>query len=117
MQQEDKATTTIPKSPAQEFITKVDARDRAVRGFEIAVLFVLVIFNIFSAIRLQNVIDQNQSDALVRSQTASQERQESKDYIKCILLIRYDTPAEKLTTRDGTEAALDACAKSSQPKP
>lgn len=110
MLEADKAKTTIPESPAQQFLARVDARDKMARAAGIAILLALVVFNVFTAIRLQNVIDQNQRDTLEARQANTARQNELKDYIKCVLLIRYDVPAEALTTRDGVEAALDACA-------
>ncbi len=107
---EDKAKTTIPTSPAQEALERVDRRDRLVRAIELFVFTCLVVFNVLIGVGILKVIDQNQKDALVRSEQASLDRKEQKDYIKCVLLIRFDTPPEDLTTRKGVEKALDACA-------
>lgn len=114
MKDEDKATSTIAQSPTQKLLVKVDKRDKLVRTIEIAMLLVFGVFSVFLAIRLQFVIDQNQRDSLRRSHQAQIDRSETKDYIKCILLIKYDTPAEQLTSREGTEKALDLCANSTE---
>ncbi len=107
MQQEDKAHDQIPKSDSQKFIDRVERRDKMVKIFEVIILFGLVAFNVFTVI-------QNQRSALERSAIATQERAETKEYIKCVLLIRFDVPEKELTTREGAEKALDDCAKSSQ---
>lgn len=110
MEPDDKATTTIPPSDAQKFIIKTDRRDKLVRGIEVFILLIVVAFNIFLGVRLNQVIDQNQKDTLVRAAQASQDRDELKGYIKCLVLLRFDVPAEQLTARDGVASALDACA-------
>lgn len=111
MNTEDKATTTIPDSPAQETLRKIDNRDKVLKTAQLAIFFVVAIFNVFIILRLQQVIDQNQRESLARSGVAVQDRKEQKDYIKCVLLIRYDASQEALSTRAGVEAALDRCAK------
>ena len=48
---------------------------------------------------------QTQRDAQVKREVETQE------YIKCIVLLQFDIPAEQLKTRDGAEAALNTCVK------
>jgi hypothetical protein len=59
----DKAKTTIPESPAESFLRQVDRRDKLMRYAEVAILLGLVLFNVFVAARLQQVIDENQRSA------------------------------------------------------
>src|SRR6188768_2739591 len=95
------------KSPSENLLTKMDRRDKAIRALELFILFSLVIFSVFTSIRLQQVVDQNQRGALERAADATRDRQEQKDYIKCIILLRFVVPPEALQTYDGTEEALD----------
>lgn len=37
-------------------------------------------------------------------------QQDNEDYIKCLVLVKFDVPPEQLTTRDGVAKALDDCA-------
>lgn len=113
MDEDQKASTIIPASPQQEALAKIDNRDKLVRAVEITILLFVVAFNIFLGLRIQSVIDQNQRDAKARSEAAQQDRNEQKDYIKCVLLIKFDDPPADLTTKVGTSKALDACAKQS----
>jgi hypothetical protein len=114
MLEQDKPTTTIPESPAQRTLNKIDHRDQFVRAVEIALLIAVVTFNIFLSVRLQQVIDSNQADTL-QARTANIERQQQLEgYIKCVLLIRYDVPPESLTTKEGAAAALDSCASANK---
>ena len=110
MLNEDKATTTIPDSPAQQTLQKLDHRDRFIRTVEIFILILVVVFNIFLGVRLQQVINNNQIETVAARQANIKRQQDLEQYIKCVLLIRYDVPPEQLTTRKGTEAALDKCA-------
>jgi len=61
---------------------------------------------------VQSIIVDNQRSAVEARKTNAQRQTEIKDYVKCIVLLRYDNPT--LTTnspRADTEAALDRCAK------
>lgn len=111
MKEEDKATSTIVKSPSQELIKKVDDRDKLVRAIEVVILLVVVAFNIFLGLRLQSVVDTNRLEAEQRAMTAGGDSNENKRYLKCLALIRFDAPPEDLTTREGMSKALDNCAK------
>jgi hypothetical protein len=115
MHEEDQDKSLTPGTKGEALLQKVDRRDKIVRIIEVAILLLLAGFNIFSAIRLQDVVDQNHDAAIQRSELATRQRQEQKDYIKCVLLIRFDVPPEQLTTREGTEKALDDCAEYTKP--
>ncbi len=114
MNSEDKATTTIPATPAQVKLNQLDRRDKIVRAVELFVLLAVVLFNVFLGLRLQQVIDEN-NRATVEARMANIERQgELKDYVKCVILIGFDNTPEQLATREGTEAALIKCADAKQ---
>jgi hypothetical protein len=81
------------------------------RALLLLLMGVVLVFNVVATIRLQQIINQNQKGALERSAEATRDRQEQKDYIKCVLLIRYVVPPEALQTYDGAEEALDQCAR------
>jgi hypothetical protein len=107
----DKPLLPTHSTPAQHVLQKADHRDKVVHTLEIIVLFAVVLFTIITLVRLQQIIDQNQQSTLEARRINMARQTEIKDYIKCIVLIKYDTPPEDLTTRTGTEAALNACAK------
>lgn len=79
------------------------------RALYIAMLLV-VGFNIFIAFQVQRVVHDHQEITLSARKANIARQEELEDYIKCVLLIRYDVPPEQLTTRNGAEVALDACA-------
>lgn len=112
MREEDKATTAIPKSPAQDLISKVDNRDKLVRSIELFVLACIVGFNIFLGLRLQQVIDQNNQATVEARQQNIARQGDLKNYIKCLSLIRFNEPPVDLTSKQAVSAALDQCAKS-----
>lgn len=114
MDDQDKATTLIPESPAQKTLAKIDARDKVIRLIELTIVFALVIFNLFVGLRLQNVIDQNQAASIERSHEAQADRDSIKSYIKCVLLIRFNNDPSTLVTKQAVSEALDACAKADQ---
>ena len=116
MKEGDKAKTTIPESPAESFLRQVDHRDKLMRYAELSILLALVLFNVFVASRLQQVIDENQRDTIEARKANIARQAETKDYIKCIVLIRFDNAPEALTTREGVETALDVCATKSRPQ-
>lgn len=109
-------TSITDQSPAQSFIKKIDRRDKLVRIIEIVFLVIAISFTIFGLIRIQQLISLSQQETLQRSEKAAQERGETKQYIRCILLIRFDNPPETLTTREGVAKALDNCATESRKK-
>lgn len=109
---DNQPVTEQAKSMAQVTLERIDRRDRVVRTLQTLLVMVVVGLNIFLMIRLQSVIDQNNTAALVRSQQAEQQRTDTQEYIKCVLLIRYDYPPETLSTRDAAQIALDTCATS-----
>lgn len=104
------------QTAGSEFIAKADARDKLVRGIELVILLVVVVFNIFLGLRIQRVIDQNGEQAEQRSQSAQADRAEQKAYIKCIVLLKFDATPEALANRDGLEKALDTCARQTESK-
>lgn len=104
MDEKDKATEQIPRSDSQKFIARVERRDKLVKVFSVILLLALVAFNVY-------VITQNQRAANERAATASIERRETKEYIRCLALLEFDVPASQLKTRDGRARALDNCAK------
>lgn len=114
MNEEDKATTIIPQSPSEGLIEKVDRRDRLVRIMEVGLLFALTLFNVAAVVQTQQIISRNERNTQEARQANIDRQVQMTAYIKCIILIRYDTPAADLTNREGTEAALDKCATSSK---
>lgn len=111
MLDEDKATTTIPDSPAQKMLNKADRSiHRAIIG-GIVMLFVVAALNVFAAVRLQYIIDKNQEDVIQARQANIERQSEQKDYIKCVLLLRFDATPQQLATREGASKALDECAQ------
>ncbi len=61
----------------------------------------------------QTIINNNQAGALQARKDNIQRSDESKGYIKCLLLLKYDRPdITPASSRADTEAALDNCAKS-----
>lgn len=110
MNEDDKAKTIIPQSPSQALIAKVDKRDKLVRIIEVAILMTVVVFNVFVGLRIQTVIDNNNA-ATVQARKDNVEREtQSQQYIKCIVLLRFNTTPMALQTKAGVEKALDACA-------
>lgn len=62
--------------------------------------------------QIQSIINNNQKSTLEARGANVQRQVELKNYIKCILLIRYDNPNLTATSpRADTELALDRCAK------
>lgn len=111
MLDEDKAQSVIPDSPAQKMLKKVDRRSFVAVVFGIGLLLIVTVFNVFTAVRLQYIIDKNQEDTL-QARDANVDRQEElQGYIKCVLLLRFDTTPEQFATREGASKALDDCAK------
>lgn len=98
------------ETETQHLLHKVDRRDKIVRAIEVVILFVLAIVVFVTLLRLQSVIDQNQVNALQARKANIERQKETQDYIKCVLLLRYDTTPEELATRKGAEKALDRCA-------
>lgn len=93
-------------------LRQLETRDRNLRIFQVIVLLGIVMFNIFTAIRLQNVIDRNQANAVEARKSNFARQNEIKSYIKCILLIRYDHPELTQTSpRSEVEQALEECSK------
>jgi hypothetical protein len=95
-------------------LRKLDHRDILMRIVQNVALFVVVAINLLTLMNMQQVIDQNQKSALDRSNQAARERAETKNYIKCVLLIRYDMPEGAVFTREQSSDALDKCAKSTE---
>ncbi len=61
---------------------------------------------------LQEIINSNQRSALEARKANAVRQTEIKDYVKCIVLLRYDNPTLKADSpRTDVEAALDKCAK------
>lgn len=110
MNEEDKATTTIPQSPSQQLLAKVDRRDKLVRIVEITILMAVVVLNIFIGLRIQTVIDSNNKATVQARQDNVERTTQSQQYIKCIVLLRFNTTPMALQTKAGVEKALDACA-------
>lgn len=110
MDNNDKPTTIIEESPAQKALAKIDKRDRLVRGIEIGLLLVVVGFNVFTGVRLQNQIEANNKATIAAREQNIGRQTEIKDYIKCLSLLKFTAPPESLTTKEGVTKALDACA-------
>jgi hypothetical protein len=107
---DDKAAHTLPQSPAQLTLARIERRDKRIATFKIFLLLIVVIFNVLTALRLQQVIDENQAETQ-RAREANIARQdEIKEYIKCVLLIRFDYTPEQLSSKEQVESALDTCA-------
>lgn len=111
MNEADKATTTIPQSPAQETLAKIDKRDQRIRIIELTIVFAMVIINLFVLLRLQQVIDQNNRATIEARQQNIERQNDQKNYIKCVLLIRFNEPPVDLTTKSSVSKALDQCAQ------
>lgn len=100
----------FPETNTQRTLKKIDDRNKRTVIVVIVVLLAATIFGVFLNLKLQQVIDRNQEEAR-QARAANIDRQgEMKNYIKCILLIRFDSTPEALATRGGAEAALNACA-------
>ena len=100
MEDIDKATTTIPDSPAQKLLKKVDRRDKLIRTVELTFLFIALLFNVFIAIKsvqTQQQIQQNQDANIARSQQRSKNLQ---NYLTCVLSL-------PISSRD--KVALQGC--------
>lgn len=110
MNDDDKATTLIPASPAQQFIAKAERRDKVQRSVEVFVLICVVVFNLFIGLRLQQVIDQNNQATVTARQQNIDRQNDLKDYIKCILLVRFNQPPVDATSKAAVSKALDECA-------
>lgn len=92
-------------------LRKLDRRDKNFRAFELFILFALILFNIFVGYILLTSIQRNERNALQARQSIISQQGEIQRYLKCILLLKYDVSSEQLTTRGGTETAIDTCAK------
>lgn len=99
MNEQDKATSIMPETSSERLLKKIERKDTIIRSVQLIVLTFISVFNIFFAVQ---TLDARQANI--------QRQDELKDYIKCILLIRYDSTPEQLATRKGGEAALDHCA-------
>lgn len=98
-------------SPAELKLQKLDRRDRAVRIIEVVILLAFGAFSTLTNVRLQHVIDSNNA-ATVQARKDNIERQEqSQNYIKCIVLLKFSQPPLDPNSRKSVEAALDKCAK------
>lgn len=110
MNEEDKAKTAIPESPAQHKLEKLDHRDKIVRGIELFVLALVVSFNIYLGVSIRQIITSNQA-ATEQARQANIARQDSlKAYVKCLTLLKFEPHPEILQTKDGVSKALDKCA-------
>lgn len=99
------------KTPSEIKLDKIDNRDKLVRAVELIVLAVLVCAQLASTVALQNVINENQKRTVAARAANAQRQQEQKDYIKCIILLKYDAPnLNAQSTRSDVETALDNCA-------
>lgn len=99
-------------SPTEAMLRTVDRRDKLMRAVELVILAALVVFNIFTVFRLQEIINQNQTSTLNARELNINRQAQMERYIKCILLLRYDNP--ELTAqspREEVEMALDKCAQ------
>lgn len=115
---DSRESSIIDKSPSQDFIGKVDRRDKLMRIIEVFMLLVIVLFNVFFGLRLQSVINKNNQTATDSRKTNAQRQNEIQDYIKCVVLIRFDDPPLPATaTREETSKALDECAKKTGTQP
>jgi Na+/H+ antiporter NhaC len=110
MDNDHQPTTIIEESPAQKTLAKIDGRDRVVRMVEIAILAIVVAFNVFTGVRLQNQIEANNKATITAREQNITRQTEIKDYIKCLSLLKFTVPAPDLTTKEGVSKALDACA-------
>lgn len=82
-----------------------------VEALQYILIIAVLIVNIIGIVKIQTVINDNQAQTIVARQQNIQRQQEIKDYIKCLILLRYDNPTLTVnSTRAQTEAALDKCA-------
>lgn len=98
-------------SPGEQKLRRLDQRDMAFRILAIMILLVPTIFNIFSAIQLQRLVKQNRNETLAARRVNFERQDQTQNYIKCILLIRFDYPPTSLTNREGIVNALDDCSR------
>lgn len=59
----------------------------------------------------QMIIQNNQASTLQARKDNITRQNDLKNYVKCIALAPFDVPASELSTRTGSEKALDNCAK------
>lgn len=82
-----------------------------VEALQYILIIAVLVVNIIGIVKIQTVINDNQAQTIAARQTNLQHQQEIKDYIKCIVLLRYDNPTLTVnSTRSETEVALDKCA-------
>lgn len=82
------------------------------------VLVPLVIgVNIFSIFQLRNFVVDNQRGVLVARQDNRRRQEEIKNYVRCILLLRFEIAQEDFGNEKVVTEALDRCANDSIPKP
>lgn len=80
--------------------------------YRIALLGLVVMVLAIAGLGVRKVyVISNKLDRTTQAIRNTQTQGQATKYIKCIALIRFDVPAEQLQTRDGSEAALDNCAK------
>lgn len=109
---DEQPTQERSKSLAQVTLERIDRRDRVVRVLQAMLLFFVLAFNIFIAIQILQIIQQNNTASIERAEQATTQRNDQQGYIKCIVLLRYDNPGlGPDSPRADVEKALDACAK------
>lgn len=94
----------LPVSRGEEAIRSLDKRDKFTRGLAIVILLFVVAFNIYT-------IQANKADTLKAREANTARQAEIKEYIRCIVLLRYDNPTlTAQSPREDVENALDKCA-------
>lgn len=102
----------IPTPPSEKLIHKIDARDRLMRVLEVVALLIIMGINIFGLFQIESIIKTDQAGTVAARQANKDRQQQITDYIKCLVLLRYDAPTlGPQSTRAETEAALDKCAQ------
>lgn len=113
---DDNNTDITPESVGKNTLRKIEHRSSQLMTIAIILLVTVSGFNVWSSIRLQQVIDENNTTTVQARKVNIQRQNELKDYIKCVLLIRFDVPPDQLSTRKGAEKALDICATNNTAK-
>ena len=111
MNEEDKAISTIAASASEDFIKRVDARDKLVRIIEVVMLLIIVVINTFAIASLNRLAVQSNDQVTKHTKeinAATDRNAKEHDVISCILTI---TPLTR------TNESIANCYKQSGVKP
>lgn len=94
----------------ERLLSRVDRQNNTMRVFEVVILGALVLFNLYVGLRLQSIINLNQTSTVEARKVNIQRQNQTQSYIKCVYLVAYNVPRSSLGNRQEAEKALDECA-------